>query len=143
MELQDDLVEKSIKNCEHMGFTPQVRQGLAEDIPYSDSSFSLVIAKDVLEHVMEWEKSAEEFARVLKPGGVIYIETTNRQHPRQWEVNNFPFFSWLPPSWQRRYVEYCLRERPDKINFTPYPVRIFFTHRQLRKKYERLGMTVY
>lgn len=141
VEPQDAHIVRSIENCKHMGFTPDVRQGSAEAIPFPDASFDVVVSNSILEHVMDWELSLAECVRVLKPGGVMYLASTNRQHPRQMEVKNFPFFSWLPHRLQRRYVDYCLRKRPDKLDYSPFPVRFFFTHRQLMKKLRELGTT--
>ncbi len=41
----------------------------AEDLPFEDGSFELVIMDAVLEHLPELEDSFAEVARVLKPGG--------------------------------------------------------------------------
>jgi SAM-dependent methyltransferase len=143
VEPQADLIERAKENCRFMGFEPDIREGCAEDISFPDDYFDIIISNSVMEHVQDWEVAAEECIRCLKPGGVLFVETTNRQHPRQWEVNNFPFFSWLPHRFQRRYVRYCLEKRPDKINHTPIPVRFFFTHRQLKKKFRKLECIPY
>ena len=42
-------------------------------IPYPDESFDVVVSHDVLEHVDDPERSLEEIARILKPGGEAYI----------------------------------------------------------------------
>lgn len=139
VEPQDDLIERARENCRYMGFEADIRQGCAENITFPDNTFDVIISNSVMEHVQDWEMAASECMRCLKPGGVLFVETTNRQHPRQWEVNDFPFFSWLPHRVQRRYVRYCLEKRPDKINHTPIPVRFFFTHFQLKNKFRALG----
>lgn len=41
----------------------------AEDLPFADGSFDLVVMEAVLEHLPELEASFAEVARVLKPGG--------------------------------------------------------------------------
>jgi SAM-dependent methyltransferase len=42
-------------------------------IPYSDNTFDLIIANHVMEHLPQWFETMKEFARVLKPGGIIEI----------------------------------------------------------------------
>jgi len=139
VEPQADLIERAVENCRHMGVEPDIREGHAEAIPFPDEYFDIIISNSVMEHVQDWEVACRECMRCLKPGGVLFVQTTNRQHPRQWEVNDFPFFSWLPHRIQRRYVRYCLAKRPDKINHSPIPVRFFFTHRQMMRKFREMG----
>jgi len=44
------------------------------EIPFKDESFDAVFGFGVLHHVPHWQKSLLEIARVLKPGGIYYIE---------------------------------------------------------------------
>lgn len=48
--------------------------GSVEDIPAKDSSFDFVITQEVLEHVESPLKGIKEIHRVLKPGGLAYIQ---------------------------------------------------------------------
>jgi SAM-dependent methyltransferase len=48
-------------------------KGRLPDLPVSDASFDLVIASQVLEHVIRRGRFAREIARVLKPGGRAFI----------------------------------------------------------------------
>jgi len=56
-------------------------QALAEALPFPAQTFDLVISSWVLEHLAEPEKSFEEVARVLKPGGRFIFLTPNFLHP--------------------------------------------------------------
>ena len=42
-------------------------------LPFVDNSFDAIFSLDVLEHVNDRMASAKEIARVLKPGGILYI----------------------------------------------------------------------
>lgn len=44
------------------------------EIPFKDESFDAVFGFGVLHHVPHWQKSLLEIARVLKAGGIYYIE---------------------------------------------------------------------
>jgi ubiquinone/menaquinone biosynthesis C-methylase UbiE len=46
-------------------------EGSAEALPFKTGSFDYVVALNMLHHVINPEKAVREFARVLKPGGVL------------------------------------------------------------------------
>ncbi len=52
----------------------------AEDIPYDQGSFDVVIANHMLYHVGNIEKALSEIHRVLKPGGYFYASTVGQNH---------------------------------------------------------------
>jgi 2-polyprenyl-6-hydroxyphenyl methylase/3-demethylubiquinone-9 3-methyltransferase len=52
--------------------------GTGESIPFPDKHFDVLFCCDVLEHVRDLPKCISEFARVLKPGGVFFFDTFNR-----------------------------------------------------------------
>jgi 2-polyprenyl-6-hydroxyphenyl methylase/3-demethylubiquinone-9 3-methyltransferase len=76
-----------------------VLQGTAEQMPFADATQRIVIMENVLEHVDSPAKSLSEIFRVLMPGGVLFIRTTNRTRfswmGKNWEYN-VPFYNWLP-----------------------------------------------
>ena len=43
------------------------------DLPFSDNSFDLVCAFDVIEHIEDDKKALNEVFRVLKPGGILFL----------------------------------------------------------------------
>jgi SAM-dependent methyltransferase len=49
-----------------------------QELPHDDESFDVVFFHHVIEHVDDPAASLAELARVLRPGGVIYIGTPNR-----------------------------------------------------------------
>ncbi len=51
-------------------------QASVDRLPFPDGSFDLVISNDVLCHlfVSDDQKAVAEFARVLRPGGVLYLQ---------------------------------------------------------------------
>jgi SAM-dependent methyltransferase len=49
--------------------------GVAEALPFPDSSFDLVILDNVLEHVTDRPQTLREIRRVLRPDGLLYMVT--------------------------------------------------------------------
>jgi len=46
----------------------------AEELPFDDESIDVIISNAVLEHVEDINAAISEIKRVLKPGGLVYIE---------------------------------------------------------------------
>lgn len=52
-------------------------KGRAENLPFQDNVFDLVVASEILEHLFLPEKALREIKRVLKPGGKAIITFPN------------------------------------------------------------------
>lgn len=61
-----------------------VVHGFAEQLPFEDSSFDVVHTSHVFEHLEDPLAGAVEAFRVLKPGGMLFIEVPN-------QLDNFGF----------------------------------------------------
>jgi SAM-dependent methyltransferase len=47
----------------------------AEDLPFASESLALVVSQEVVEHVADPWRAVTEAARVLKPGGKLFLQT--------------------------------------------------------------------
>ncbi len=106
--------------------------GDATTLPLRAASFDVVFCNSLLEHVPAW--------RVLRPGGLFVVYTTNRTCPLQAEVNHFPFYSWLPDPIQRRVLAWIMEHRRDMVNWTEYPAVNWFTFPGMRRAFEEVGI---
>lgn len=66
------------QHAEFSGLNINYQPGTAERLEFGDNSFDVVYCCDVLEHVEDLPKCISEIARVLKPGGVFFYDTFNR-----------------------------------------------------------------
>lgn len=89
---------------------------------FQDSSFQIVIAKHVVEHLQDPERAIAEMSRVLATGGLLLLATPNLDSPmrkvkkERWIGYRDPtHINMLPPEqWIKHLLEYGL-----------YPKRIF------------------
>ncbi len=81
-----DLSDSSLQVARDYDQTSNVRYTVANaaSLPFKDNSFDVVTAMDFLEHVEQPKAIIAEMARVLRPGGIFFFHTFNRN-----------FFSWL------------------------------------------------
>jgi 2-polyprenyl-6-hydroxyphenyl methylase / 3-demethylubiquinone-9 3-methyltransferase len=75
-----DLSPESLKVARDHDHTRSVKYELADayHLPYPDESFDAVTAMDFLEHVERPQDVINEFARVLRPQGLFFFHTFNR-----------------------------------------------------------------
>jgi 2-polyprenyl-6-hydroxyphenyl methylase/3-demethylubiquinone-9 3-methyltransferase len=66
------------RHAEAEGLGIDYREGVGEDLPFSDGSFGIAYCCDVLEHVDDLDRVVAETARVLEPGGLYFYDTINR-----------------------------------------------------------------
>jgi SAM-dependent methyltransferase len=119
---------------EYLGDSASVMRGAAEAIPLPDCSQDIVIFESVLEHVDSIPHSLEEIYRVLAPGGVLYMSTTNRH---RFSLNgsngefNVPFYNWFPRLVKESYVFQHLHYNPKLANYTKRPAVHWLTFADL------------
>lgn len=65
----------------HFRAVPSYIVGVGERLPYPDGSFDLVVSAQVIEHVQDPGLCMSETARVLRPGGCLYLEAPNYLWP--------------------------------------------------------------
>jgi SAM-dependent methyltransferase len=68
----------------------------AQDLPFPDESFDVVVANHMLYHVPEPGQAAAEFARVLRPGGVLLAATNGPSHLDVITDISRQVFGWSP-----------------------------------------------
>jgi 2-polyprenyl-6-hydroxyphenyl methylase / 3-demethylubiquinone-9 3-methyltransferase len=98
------------------------QQGDALQLPFADASFDAVCAMDFLEHVESPDQVIAEAARVLKPSGVFFFHTFNRN-----------FLSWLIVI---KGVEWFVRNTPRNLHV----LRLFLRPAEVRSSCAKHGL---
>lgn len=62
-----------------------------EDMPFIDECFDMVLATDVLEHVLDLNFCTTEILRVLKPGGVLVIRVPYKEDLSPYLSETLPY----------------------------------------------------
>ncbi len=98
-----------VKRCSHsttVDFNPDSIADVIHDLntipyPFQDNDFDIIIAEHVLEHLDDLKRVIEELHRILKPGGVLYVEVphfssshhfTDPTHRHAFTSRSFDYF---------------------------------------------------
>ncbi len=111
----------------------------ATSLPWADGSMDVCIAPELLEHVDDWRSCLNEFVRVLKPGGVLYLSTTSLLCPVQEEFD-LPMYAWYPLPLKRHFEELARTTRPELAGHATYPAVHWFSFYGLRRCLSKQGL---
>jgi ubiquinone/menaquinone biosynthesis C-methylase UbiE len=140
LDISDALLQTARKRAEEAGLPIVFELGSATDLPWPNASMDVCIAPELLEHVADWESCLKEFARVLRPGGVLYLTTTNVLCPRQEEFT-LPLYSWYPAPLKRYCERLAVTTHPQIVNFASYPAVHWFSFYSLSRYLANLGLS--
>jgi 2-polyprenyl-6-hydroxyphenyl methylase/3-demethylubiquinone-9 3-methyltransferase len=140
VDINEPLVEIARKRAADKGLDVDFRIGTAVDLPLKDNSADVCVAEDLIEHVKDWESAVSEFVRILKPGGILWLTTTNALSPVQDEFN-LKFFSWYPRFLKDHFIELAMTSRPELANHAKHPAYNWFTPYGLMRHLDSLGLS--
>ena len=126
LDVNAPLIEIARQRAESAGLSIQYDIGSATELPYPDASMDVALLPELLEHVADWQGCLDEAIRILKPGGLLYLSTTNWLCPVQQEFN-LPLYSWYPGFIKRRYEHLAVTTRPEIANYCKYPAVNWFS----------------
>lgn len=72
-----DISHVMLVQAKYIGSPAKLCRGLAEKLPFPDSCFDRIIARETIEHVINKQDMMNEIARVLKPNGLAIVTTEN------------------------------------------------------------------
>jgi SAM-dependent methyltransferase len=151
VDVDEEKVAEAGRNLPNLHVAP------AEELPYSDSTFDVVLSHEVIEHVTDDRKAVGEAVRVLKSpmlakgesGGRLVVFAPNRLYPFEthgaywgghYHFGNIPLVNYLPNRWRHRlcphvraYTVPGLRRLLDGL-----PVRVV-AHTQIFPGYDKVA----
>jgi len=129
--------------CEAGERSPGIINAAGEYLPYSSSTFDLILSHEVLEHVQNDSLAVYEMIRALqkpdpasgKTGGRLVLFVPNRGYPFEthgiywhgkYHFGNIPFVNWLPRKWRDRLAPHVrvYSKRDLERLFASLPVRL-------------------
>lgn len=113
-----DLSAKSLEIARKTDPTKSVEylEANAYALPFENGSFDVVCAMDLLEHVEAPECVLAEASRVLRPGGLFFFHTFNR--------------NWLSYLVVIKGVEWCVKNAPKNMHVYP----LFIKPQELKER---------
>ena len=136
IDISPQLVDYARRWGRNLGAEPDVELGNIESCVLGECVYDAVIAADVFEHVENWKDGIGRVYGALKPGGVLYFESTNKFGFGVGEYG-FPLYGWLPD--KLRYEMRVLFDDPRimqlGIDFNQ------FRHSQLRHEFKKVGFS--
>jgi SAM-dependent methyltransferase len=104
VEISESVVEVSRKAIADRGVNVNIQVGSNRSLPYPSDTFDLLMSIDTIHYEDSrngMEKGLAEFARVLKPGGLLILTTSGSEHnmqvrgkrlaPNIWKIQNLDF----------------------------------------------------
>ncbi|MCC7189367.1 MAG: methyltransferase domain-containing protein [Anaerolineales bacterium] len=72
-----DLNRWAVNQSRSVAQNTNLQTASAQELPFSDRSFNVIIIKHIVEHLPEPRKAIHEIGRVTEPGGVLILATPN------------------------------------------------------------------
>jgi len=137
LEISPKLIEYARECGKRYGIEPDIELGNLEETDIGANCYDVVIASNVFEHVEYWQQGIATIYRALKPGGVMFFESTNKFAFTSGEYTGVPLYGWLPNG--ARYRLRMAVHGPDimKLGIDFHQ----FTHPMLRAEFRKAGFS--
>ena len=132
IDISAPLIELARQRAEEGALAARFHVGSATALDLPDASVDIVLVSELLEHLPQWQPCVDEALRVLRPGGVIYLSTTNWLCPRQQEFS-LPGYSWYPAAIKRRCERLAVTTHRQWVQYATFPAVHWFSFYQLRR----------
>ncbi|HEX8931614.1 MAG TPA: class I SAM-dependent methyltransferase [Patescibacteria group bacterium] len=120
IDIDKPSVEIALKQLKKLHCNKQILHYNGKKLPFKKNDFDIIIANDVWEHTIDPHLMMKEIYRVLKPDGILLINTPNKLWPIETHYQ-LPFLSYLPKLLAKHYVRLMQKaDNYDDINLPTY-----------------------
>jgi SAM-dependent methyltransferase len=144
VDIDTDKVEQAQEEL------PHIYQAPAEELPFPDAYFDVILLHEVLEHVRDDRQAVHEACRVAKANGRVIIFAPNRWYPFEthgiydwrgrYRFGNIPLVNYLPLSLRSRLCPhvriYTVRKLQDLLSGLPCRIIV---HTQVYPGYDNIA----
>jgi 2-polyprenyl-3-methyl-5-hydroxy-6-metoxy-1,4-benzoquinol methylase len=138
LEISPQLVEYARAYGRANGVEPDIQLGNIEESDLGEAQFDVIIASSVFEHIEKWRVALDVLFRALKPGGVLFFESTNKFGFVQGEYPML-FYNYLP-NWARYRFRMMVQGRDIMKNGIDFHQ---FRYGMLRRAFREAGFSRY
>jgi 2-polyprenyl-6-hydroxyphenyl methylase/3-demethylubiquinone-9 3-methyltransferase len=142
VDVSEKLIEVGKERMAAAGVEVDFKVGTSSHLPLPDSHADICLLPELLEHVPDWLETLQECARILKPGGMVYLSTSNALCPLQGEYSLL-LYSWYPGFVKRICERKAVTTHRHWVNYATYPAVNWFTNPGLSAVLSKLGFTCY
>ena len=138
LDIADEPLNEARRNRGHLKTGVEFVKASAESLPFSDRTFDVALAIELLEHIENQDSVLKEASRILKDGGYLVIYVPNKLYP--FETHGFrlgrrtlhgfhgsvPFLSWCPQLLRKKFERariYCEKEIISLVERNGFTVR--------------------
>lgn len=89
-----DVSVDAVDYCNRLGLNCHAYQG--KQLPFPDSTFDVLTAWHVIEHVLDVQQTLSDWQRVLRPGGLIVVATPDGSSPKVKKLGKAYKKFWAP-----------------------------------------------
>lgn len=120
VDISDYALKLAKKNCSSLK-SVSFKKGSVEKLPFKDGVFDVVVCKDSFHHFNDPSLAIREMTRVLKNGGVLYMQDLRRDIPM------YLFEKTNPPDTPLKMLQF-------------YSVRASYTKEEMRNVLKKAGL---
>lgn len=137
LEISPQLIAHAKAWGKQLGVDPDIVLDNLETTDLGENCYDIIICSSVFEHVEYWYEGLAKIYRALKPGGVMFWESTNKWTIKSGEYPPMLFYGWLP-DWARYQFRKWIHG-PDimKLGIDFHQFRFGM----LRKAFKRIGFS--
>ncbi len=116
-----DVSQTAVDHCREQGLNCQKIEGV--ELPFEDDSFDLITNWHVVEHVEDVHETLAEWYRVLKPGGVMILETPDSTYLKA-RLMGFKYRKFWPAEHLYTFDRHNLSSLLAQSGFEMLPTRL-------------------